>query len=95
MHAYGRLLILIFALESLLFIPLFFMLFSTAVKWSVSDFALMAVLLLLVALGIETIKRKIKSKSKKLLSLAGLLVFFLLFWAELAVGILNTPFAGN
>lgn len=95
MHAFPRLLILLFALESLLFIPLFAMLFTSEVNWSLFDFGLMAFLLSLLAIGIESVNRFLKSKLQKWLALAALLFFFLLVWAELAVGLFGTPLAGN
>jgi hypothetical protein len=55
----------------------------------------MAFLLLLLAIGIESVSRFLKSKLQKWLALAVLLFFFLLVWAELAVGLFGTPLAGN
>jgi len=39
--------------------------------------------------------RRIKSIDKRILIIGAIVVLFLLIWAELAVGIFGTPFAGS
>ena len=80
---------------SLLLIPLIAMQFTNEVKWSGFDFLIMGVLLLIAGTAIEWVRRKFKNNSKKWLLIAAVVVVFLLIWAELAVGIFGTPFAGN
>lgn len=79
----------------LLSIPFFAMQFTGEVNWELNDFAVMGGLLLAVGLAIEFVLRKFpKTKHRIGIILAILLVFFLI-WAELAVGIFGTPFAGT
>lgn len=65
------------------------------VDWSASDFAIMGALLALVGLGIEAVMRVVQGRRERRIALGAIVVLFLLVWAELAVGILGTPFAGS
>jgi hypothetical protein len=79
----------------LLSIPLIAMQFSKEVKWSLSDFAIAGVILFGTAFTINLILEKFKTaKSRWILILAIFSIVFLL-WAELAVGIFGSPFAGS
>ena len=79
----------------ILSIPLVAMQFTNEVKWDLADFLIMGSLLLIAGLGIEFVTRRIKSVNYRIvITLAILLVLFLI-WAELAVGIFGTPFAGS
>lgn len=90
-----RLIILLSAAIALLLIPLLAMLFSSSVNWSPFDFLVMGALLCSTALAIEWVLRLTPHvKSRMLISAVVLLVFFLI-WAELAVGIFGSPFAGS
>ncbi|MEK9781744.1 MAG: hypothetical protein VW266_02230, partial [Flavobacteriales bacterium] len=84
-----------FALLSLLALPLVTMQFTNEVRWSVGDFVVMGLLLLSLGLSIELVLEKIKSTSKRWFYLGVVLLIFILIWAELAVGILNSPWAGS
>ena len=90
-----RLTIIIAGVFVLLSIPAIAMLIGTEVNWGPEDFAVMGILLLAVGLLAELILRIVKTGSKRMLFLALLAILFLLTWAELAVGIFGTPFAGN
>ena len=79
----------------LLAIPAIAMQFSTEVNWSLVDFMVMAILLVGTAFMVELIFRKSKSRYSKLFLLLFLLITFVLIWAELAVGLFGTPFAGS
>lgn len=79
----------------LLLIPLIAMQFSDQVNWSFMDFVIMGVLLLGVSFLIEIVFRKIKGYNYRIYLILGIVLIFLLIWAELGVGILGTPFAGN
>jgi protein-S-isoprenylcysteine O-methyltransferase Ste14 len=80
---------------SILLVPLVAMQFTEEVKWSLMDFVVMGALLLLTGLAIEIVTRKIRSRDLRIgLCLAILLLLFLV-WAELAVGVFGTPFAGS
>lgn len=79
----------------LLMIPLIAMGFTNEVRWGLFDFIIAGILLSGTALAIEFILRKFKSKTQRVIVCGIVLVLLLLVWAELAVGIFGTPFAGN
>jgi len=78
-----------------LLIPAIAMQFSEEVKWSLKDFLVAGILLLIAGLSCEWILQRIKKKRDRILLCAGVFFLFLLVWAELAVGIFGTPFAGS
>ncbi len=80
---------------ALLSVPLIAMQFTNEVQWTVSDFVVAGILLLGAGLVLELILRTIKKTAFRILTIAILLLVFLLIWAELAVGIFGTPFAGS
>jgi hypothetical protein len=69
--------------------------FSSEVNWSFFDFLVMGVLLLGVGLIFEVVLRKVPNKANRIALIAIILIVFLLIWAEIAVGIFGTPFAGS
>ena len=79
----------------LLLLPLIAMQFTNRVDWSAFDFVIMGVLLLGSGLACELVLRNVKSTVNRLIVCCVVLVVFFLVWAELAVGIFGTPFAGN
>lgn len=79
----------------LLSIPLIAMQFTNEVDWSLSDFVIMGVLLLGTGLMCELVMRKVTKIENRLLICGVILFVFFLIWAELAVGIFGTPFAGS
>lgn len=79
----------------LLLIPLIAMQFTEEVNWSFFDFVVAGILLLGTGLAIEFVTRKVKNKDYRLGLLAVIVLALFLIWAELAVGIIGTPFAGN
>jgi hypothetical protein len=83
------------AMLSLLLIPLAAMQFSDQVNWSAGDFVVMGLLLLLLGFGLRYILRRAGSAQTKIALIALSILAFLLIWAELAVGIFGTPFAGS
>lgn len=90
-----RLITILLAVPLLLLIPLIAMQFSPEVNWSLLDFLVMGVLLLGVGLMLELVLRKVQKKHSRIVLIAFILIVFLLIWAELAVGIFGTPFAGS
>ena len=90
-----RLFGIILTVGGLLLIPLVAMHFTAEVNWTVADFIVMAVLLLSTGLLSEFVWRKVRSFKSKIIIISAILFAFLLVWAELAVGIFGTPFAGN
>ncbi|MEM7573932.1 MAG: hypothetical protein AAF433_13580 [Bacteroidota bacterium] len=91
----NRRLRLFLAVPLLLLVPLIAMQFTTEVNWSAMDFLLAGVLLVGVALAIDFLWEKGCNGRQRGLLLTLLLLVFLLAWAELAVGVLGTPFAGS
>ena len=80
---------------SLLCVPLIAMQFTNEVQWSIFDFLIAGVLLFGLGLLLTYLINKIKDPKIKIGIIIGLIVLFLLIWAELAVGIFNSPFAGS
>jgi len=83
------------AIAVVLLIPLIAMQFSNEVKWSLADFIAAGILLLGTGLACEIVMRKVKKIEYRIAICAAILLAFLLIWAELAVGIFGTPFAGS
>lgn len=79
----------------LLCIPLVAMQFTNEVNWTLSDFVIAGGLLLGTGLLIETVARNIKNKKIRIGITGAILIVLALVWAELAVGIFGTPFAGS
>ena len=90
-----RLIGIVLIVATLLFIPLIAMQLTTEVKWDSRDFVIMGVLLLGTGLVCELVMRKVKKMQHRVLLIATILVALFLIWAELAVGIFGTPFAGS
>ena len=90
-----RLTFILLAIPLLLSIPLVAMQFSHEVNWSAFDFIVMGGLLLGLGLGIEFVLRKVKETRQRLLIIGAIILGFLLLWAEMAVGLFNSPIAGS
>jgi len=80
---------------ALLLIPLVGMMFSDDVQWSLGDFIIAGLLIAGTGLAFDFIARSSKSSKRKLCMSLALAFVFLVVWAELAVGLFGTPFAGN
>ena len=79
----------------LLLIPFTAMQFTHEVQWDSFDFLVMGTLLFIAGTLIEVILRLTKAPLSRFLFITGIIVIFLLIWAELAVGIFGSPFAGS
>ena len=79
----------------LLLIPLIAMQFTDEIVWTSLDFIVMGILLLSTGLLCDFVLRKVTKKKYRIVLSIAILVGFLIIWAELAVGIFGTPFAGN
>jgi hypothetical protein len=90
-----RLIGIVLAVVLLLLVPLIAMQFTSEVNWTLSDFVVAAVLLLGTGLTCEYVMRKVKKTGQRIAICAAILVLLFLIWAELAVGIFGTPFAGS
>jgi len=95
MNKNKRLITILLAIPLLLLIPLIAMQFSSEVNWKSLDFLVMGVLLLVVGLTFELVLRKVPKENNRIALISIILFVFLLIWAELAVGIFGTPFAGS
>lgn len=87
--------IILLSVAFLLLIPLVAMQFTSQVNWSPFDFLVMGVLLFGAGLIGERIWRTVKKTEYRIALLLVVLAVFVLIWAELAVGIFGTPFAGS
>ena len=81
--------------SSLLIIPLFFTVISDEFNWSFFDFIIMGFMMIFVGILFELVSRVIKSGKRKKLLYGLIILLFLLLWAELGVGIFNSPIAGD
>ena len=81
--------------SSLLIIPLFLTVISDEFNWSFFDFIIMGFMMMVVGISFELVSRVIKSGKRKKLLYGLIILLFLLLWAELGVGIFNSPIAGD
>ena len=79
----------------LLLIPVIGMAITDEINWSLFDFIIMGFLLISLSIGINFASNRIKNIKNRILYIGILVLIFMLIWAELAVGIFGTPFAGN
>lgn len=79
----------------ILLIPLVAMMFTSEVDWDIRDFIVMGILLSTIGLLYVAGSRMVKTRAQR--AVVGVVLFVLLFftWAELAVGVFGTPFAGS
>ncbi len=90
-----RLIGIVLTVALLLLIPLIAMQFTDEVNWTLFDFVVMGVLLLGTGLMCEIAMRKVKKFEHRIVICGAFLVALFIIWAELAVGIFGTPFAGS
>jgi|TARA_B110000438_G_scaffold135563_1_gene131074 hypothetical protein len=79
----------------LLLIPLIAMQLTNEVEWSLFDFFIMGVMLSVTGLFGKIVFKKVKKVEHRLILYITIVMIFFLIWAELAVGIFDTPFSGN
>lgn len=90
-----RIIIILSVTVFILAIPLVAMQFTNDVVWKLSDFVTAGILLLSTGLAIELVIRNLKTGTFRTVVLVIILLALFLIWAELAVGIFGTPFAGS
>jgi len=90
-----RLCAIVLVVAVLLLIPYIAMKFTGEVKWSGFDFVIAGVLLLSTGLTCEFVLRKVGKMQHRLAICVGILLLLFIIWAELAVGLIGTPFAGS
>ena len=79
----------------ILMIPLVAMQFTEEVDWNLFDFVVMGILMIGTGLLMVLATRRIKNRDYQVVTIIALLVLFLLVWAEGAVGVFGSPFAGS
>lgn len=79
----------------ILLVPLIAMQFTGEVNWTLSDFVIAGTLLSGTGLMFVLLARKVRNIKHR--ATIGIVLFLLLLivWAELAVGVFGTPFAGS
>lgn len=94
--ALGKSILSVFLATGLiLMIPLVAMQFTTEVDWDGTDFTVMGILLSTIGLLYVAGSRLARTTAQRAV-LGGVLFTVLLFtWAELAVGVFGSPFAGS
>ena len=65
------------------------------INWSPFDFIIMGFLLTILGAGINFVINYTKNFENRILYIGILVLIFLLIWAELSVGIFDSPIAGN
>ena len=80
---------------SLLVFPLFFNIILDDFNWSTFDFAVMGFMLFFVGIALELVSSLVKGGKKKEILFGLIILLFLLLWAELGVGIFNSPISGD
>ena len=79
----------------LLLIPLIAMQLTNEVNWLFFDFIIMGGMLTITGLLIGIILKNVKNSKNRLILIVTIVMIFFLIWAELAVGLFGTPFAGD
>lgn len=87
--------IVVLVTAAILLVPFIAMQFTGEVNWTTFDFVVAGVLLAGTGLAYVLSTMKMSSSRSRLAIGAVLAVALLLVWAELAVGLVGTPFAGS
>ena len=86
---------ILYIMGIILLIPFIAMQLTNEVNWSLFDFIIMGAMLTITGLLGEIIFKKVKIVKYRVALYVVVAIIFLLTWAELAVGIFGTPFAGS
>ena len=79
----------------LLIVPFIGMQFTKKINWSGFDFLIAGILLFGTAFCVDMILKMEKKNAKRMFYIVLILLALFLIWAELAVGIFGSPFAGS
>ena len=90
-----RLIGIVVVVALLLLVPFITMRFTNEVKWSPFDFVVAGILLLGTGLACEFALRVVKKTQYRIAACAAILMVLFVIWAELAVGLIGTRFAGS
>ena len=66
--------------------------FSTELNWGVEDFVVMGIMLVTVGIAFRVAWRLLQHPAKRFWGGAAIIIAFLLIWAELAVGLVESFF---
>ena len=86
---------ILYIVGTILLIPLIAMQLTNEVNWSLFDFIIMGAMLTITGLLGKIIFKKVKKYKHRVILYVVVAIIFFLIWAELAVGIFGTPFAGS
>ena len=89
-----RLFIILISLLLLLFTAAIAMQFTDEVNWTIFDFVVMGIILLSTGLLCEVVMKKATKTKYRIVFCVTIIMVFLLFWAELEVGIFGIPLSG-
>ena len=78
----------------ILMVPLVAMMFTDEVNWGLGDFVIIGALLIGTGVLYEIFTSFLKEEHRPVVAVV-LFAMVVLIWAELAVGIFGSPFAGN
>ena len=76
-------------------IILLFNIISDEFDWDLFDFSILFIMMILAGASFEFVSRIIKNEKNQKILFVIIIFSFLLIWAELGVGIFNSPFAGD
>ena len=93
MNNYQKIYLIIFG--TLLSIILLFNFISDEFIWNVFDFIIFIIMMIFAVASFELVSRITKKEKSQKILFALIIIVFLLIWAELGVGIFNSPFAGD
>tara|TARA_Y100000590_G_scaffold231438_1_gene260781 strand:+ start:140 stop:421 length:282 start_codon:yes stop_codon:yes gene_type:complete len=93
MNNYQKIYLIIFG--TLLSIILLFNFISDEFNWNVFDFIIFIIMMIFAVASFELVSRITKKEKSQKILFALIIIVFLLIWAELGVGIFNSPFAGD
>lgn len=79
----------------ILLIPFIAMQLTSEMNWELFDFLVIGTLLLGAGILLEFVLRRVKTSKARILIILIVLGFCVVIWAELAVGIFGSPFAGS
>jgi len=90
-----HLLFILLATAAILLVPLVAMQFTAEVRWTVGDFIVAGTLLAGTGIIFDLAMSNTRTRKTRLVAAAAIGLAFLSIWAELAVGIVGSPFAGS
>ena len=93
MNNFQKMYLIIFGF--VLSIILLFNIISDEFDWNLFDFIILFIMMIFAGASFEFVSRIIKNEKNQKILFVIIIFSFLLIWAELGVGIFNSPFAGD